>query len=145
MNTQREYVAEQIRPLIENVRAVIYASGDEEARVFSDILGLPIYGTPGLDVTSTQSIIATINKASVGVNNLVHFDTIVLRPPAPDLLPQIKGRLDRPGQESTELNLRYFMIEDSIDIGLELRMQIANNFMSNYIMPMAEFYSLSLR
>lgn len=147
LNSKRQYVAEYVRdhllPTDEDRRAVIYTAGNDEAKLFSRILDIPVYGTVSTD--STRHIIATLNKASVGVNDLVHFDTVIMRPPPPDLLPQIKGRLDRPGQENVNLYLEYFMIDDSIDLGLEVRMNIANNFLSTYIMPLAEFYTASIR
>jgi len=40
-------------------------------------------------------------KGTYGINNLVKYDTILMKPPEPDKLPQMKGRLDRPGQIAT--------------------------------------------
>ena len=149
LNTQRPYVADQIQQILDDYpddrKVLIYASGEQEARIFSNHLNIPIYGTPGVIPADNRHIIATVNKASVGVNDLISFNTILLRPPPPDLLPQMKGRLDRPGQQSLDLYIDYFMIDHSIDLGLELRLNIANNFLSAYIMPMAEFYDISLR
>ena len=149
MNTQRPYVADEIQQILDDYpddrRVLIYASGEQEARIFSNHLNIPIYGSPGVIPADNRHIIATVNKASVGVNDLISFNTILLRPPPPDLLPQMKGRLDRPGQQSLDLYIDYFMIDHSIDLGLELRLNIANNFLSTYIMPMAEFYDISLR
>ena len=150
LNSKRQYVAEYLRTEIlnglpEDRRAVLYTAGNDEAKLFSTVLGIPIYGSKGTDPKNCRHIIATLSKAAVGVNDLVHFNTVIMRPPPPDLLPQIKGRLDRPGQQHTDLYMEYFMIDESIDLGLEVRMNIANNFLSTYIMPLAEFYTASIR
>ena len=62
----------------------------------------------------------------------------------PDLLPQMKGRLDRPGQESENLKLIYVLTEDTIEEASLLRMEMAKQFRQDYIMPLAEFYDLAV-
>lgn len=144
LKSERDYVATYLADLLDSEnKSVIFADGKKEAEIFSEVLGLPIYNSR-MDVTLYNNIIANINDVALGVNNLVHFDTLILRPPCPDLVPQIKGRLDRPGQTNNYLNIHYFMIDKSIELGLERRMNIANNFNYKYIMPLAEFYKISL-
>jgi hypothetical protein len=101
-------------------------------------LQIPIYPDKG------THCIVTVSNGTYGLNDLTDYDTIVLRPPAPDILPQIKGRLDRPKQEKDTLFVEYFVMENSIEEGLILRMNIASAFMENYIMPLAKFYKISL-
>ena len=36
-------------------------------------------------------------EGTYGLNTLVKYNTLLTRPPEPDKLPQMKGRLDRPG------------------------------------------------
>ena len=67
-----------------------------------------------------------------------------MRPPAPDLLPQIKGRLDRMGQNSNNLFIEYFVIKNTIEEGLILRLEIASSFLQKYIMPLSKFYDISV-
>ena len=78
------------------------------------------------------------------MNDLVIYNTIIMRPIAPDKIPQIKGRLDRPGQKADKLALAYFIIKETIEEGLILRMNIASQFMQTYIMPLAKFYDISV-
>ena len=52
-----------------------------------------------------KHVCGSITELAHGINNLVGFDTILMRPPNFDLLPQCKGRLDRPGQKSKNLYL----------------------------------------
>ena len=56
----------------------------------------------------------------------------------------MKGRLDRFGQLESKLNLEYFIISDTIEEANLIRLDIANNFHANYIMPLAEFYDIAL-
>jgi hypothetical protein len=121
-----------------NSRCLIYANCQEEADYWSTSLQIPIYPDKG------THCIVTVSNGTYGLNDLTDYDTIVLRPPAPDILPQIKGRLDRPKQEKDTLFVEYFVMENSIEEGLILRMNIASAFMENYIMPLAKFYKISL-
>lgn len=119
-------------------RCVIYARSNEEANHWSSKLGIPLYPKKG------RHTIITYHDGTYGLNDLVIYNTIVMRPPAPDKLPQIKGRLDRPGQTTDELFIEYFILKDTIEEGLILRMNIASQFIHRYIMPLAKFYDVSI-
>ncbi len=121
-----------------NHRCLIYARAKEEAEQWSRELDIPIYPKKG------DHCIVTYHDGAYGLNDLVIYDTIVMRPPSPDLLPQIRGRLDRPGQESNNLFVEYFILKDTIEEGLILRMNIASQFIHKYIMPLAKFYDVSV-
>jgi len=82
-------------------------------------------------------------EGTYGLNDLVIYDTIIMRPPEPDKLPQIKGRLDRPGQLSNKLEIRYVILKDTIEEASLIRLEMCNNFYNNYLMPLAEFYDLA--
>lgn len=81
------------------------------------------------------------HKGTYGINNLVKYNTILTKPPEPDKLPQMKGRLDRPGQISSNLFIEYIVIADTIDEIDLISLQIANNFYSSHIIPLANYYS----
>ena len=49
----------------------------------------------------------------------------------------MKGRLDRPGQKDQDLNINYFIIEDTIEEALIFRLELAQKFKNDYIMPLA--------
>jgi hypothetical protein len=121
-----------------NHRCLIYARSKGEAIGWSTIMKIPIYPVKG------KHCIVTYNDGTYGLNDLVVYDTIVMRPPPPDKLPQIKGRLDRPGNKHDNLRIEYFLIENTIEEGLLLRMEIASQFAYNYIMPLVRFYDLSV-
>lgn len=122
----------------EGRRCLIYARSMEEAKLWSDQLKIGIYPV------KKKHTIVTYNDGTYGLNDLIIYDTIVMRPPAPDKLPQIKGRLDRPGQALDELHIEYFILRDTIEEGLILRMEVASQFIHKYIMPLAQFYDISI-
>lgn len=119
-------------------RYLIYAKSNEEAAEWSAELDIPIYPEKG------DHCIVTYHNGAYGLNDLVIYNAIIMRPPAPDLLPQIKGRLDRPGNKSNNLLIEYFVVKDTIDEGLIIRLNIASQFIQKYIMPLAKFYKISL-
>lgn len=119
-------------------RCLIYARAKAEADAWSTYLNIPVYPTKG------HHCIVTYNDGTYGLNDLVIYNTIIMRPIAPDKIPQIKGRLDRPGQKADKLALAYFIIKETIEEGLILRMNIASQFMQTYIMPLAKFYDISV-
>lgn len=121
-----------------NSRCLLYARSDTEASFWSEQMKIPIYPNKG------KHCIVTLSKGTYGLNDLVIYDTIIMRPPAPDKLPQIKGRLDRPGQQALKLYIEYFIFKDTIEMGLILRLNIASQFVQKYIMPLATFYDISV-
>jgi hypothetical protein len=121
-------------------KVLIYARSKEEANAWSLKLKVPIYGA----VNKTNNCIITLANGTYGLNDLVIYDTILMRPPEPDKLPQIRGRLDRPGQLSDNLYMEYFIVGDTIEEGLIARLNIASRFIHEYIMPLANFYELSV-
>lgn len=138
-----DVVCSQLKKLItklekENKRCLIYARSKAEAELWSSKLNISIYPEKKLHT------IVTYNDGTYGLNDLIIYDTIIMRPPVPDKLPQIKGRLDRPGQLLEQLNIEYFVLKDTIDEGLILRMNIASQFIQKYIMPLAKFYDLAI-
>ncbi|AVG46627.1 putative helicase [Acanthamoeba polyphaga mimivirus] len=136
-------VVKQLRKLIlnlekQNRRCLIYARSSTEAELWSKKLNISIYPKKG------NHCIVSYHDGTYGLNDLVIYDTIVMRPCQPDSLPQIKGRLNRPGQESNDLYIEYFLIQDTIEEGLLIRMNIASQFVHQYIMPLAKFYDISV-
>jgi hypothetical protein len=136
-------VAQSLAELIkrkeeEGRRCLIYARNMDEAMIWSTELDISIYPKKG------KHCIVTYHEGTYGLNDLVIYDCLVMRPPAPDKLPQIKGRLDRPGQKESELYIEYFVLAETIEEGLLIRMSIASEFMHKYIMPLAQFYEISI-
>lgn len=92
-----------------------------------------------------KHVVLSYSEGTYGLNDLVIYDTILMRPPEPDKLPQIKGRLDRPGQKSNKLNIEYVVLKDTIEEASIIRLEMCNNFYSNYLMPLATFYDIAAK
>lgn len=138
-----DIVQKQLQQLIklmekDNHRCLIYAREKSEAEYWSKKLAIGIYPKKGIHC------IVTYHDGTYGLNDLVIYDTIIMRPPRPDYLPQIKGRLDRPGQQSNKLHVEYFVLDKTIEVGLILRMNISSQFVQKYIMPLSKFYDVSV-
>lgn len=120
-------------------RALLYADSQAEAEEYAEVLGVSQYPDLG------RHTVITVSRGAYGLNNLVCYDTLLLRPPRPDLLPQIQGRLDRPGQQREDLEVHYYLFGDTVEEGLVLRMRAAEQFGAEYMMPLTQFYGLALR
>ena len=93
---------------------------------------------------SKDHVVASINEAGFGLNNLTDFDTILTRPPNYDVLPQLKGRLDRPNQKANTLYLEYILLENTIEEAQLIKLDMANSFFEKHIMPLSKFYELAV-
>jgi len=143
-DTVKESEITQIKHLIKSLEknhhgCVIYTRSKEEAKSWSDSLKIPIYPEKG------KHTIITYHDGTYGLNDLIIYDTIIMRPMmTPDKIDQIKGRIDRPGQKSNNLRMEYFILKDTIDEGLLIRMRLCSQFVKNYIMPLSKFYDISV-
>lgn len=121
-----------------NAKILIYASSKEEANNVSKIKNVGRYP----DIKKTH-VVVSYAEGTYGLNNLVEFDTILTRPPEPDKLPQMKGRLDRPGQKNDILHLEYVLIKNTIEDVYLYKLEVANNFYGQHILPLAEYYKMA--
>ncbi len=146
IHTQIDYIQifkkylDQITKSSPKSRVLIYGKSKEEVeRIANEIPRVGLYP----DLSKTHVVVSLAN-GTYGLNNLVCCDQILSRPPEPDKLPQIKGRLDRPGQTADTLVYNYIIIDSTIENGDYLRLELCNNFYSNHIMPLSEYYKLTL-
>jgi len=121
-------------------RCLVYAKSKHEA----DLLSTKIKNLSRFPDLTGRHLVISYTEGTYGLNNLIYLDTIITRFPEPDKLPQMKGRLDRPNQLSNILHIEYIYIQDTIDRGGMIRLEMANNFYNDYLMPLAEFYEISL-
>jgi hypothetical protein len=128
-----------LEKLRDNCKILIYTKSKQEAdKLSNDNIGR----FPDI---SKRHVVLSYSEGTFGLNNLTIFDTILSRPPNPDLLPQMKGRLDRNGQKSNLLYLEYILIENTIEEASLTRLEMASNFYNSYIMPLAEFYEMAIK
>ena len=122
-----------------NARILIYAcsktEADNIAKKMNDIGRYP---------EKKKHTVLSYAEGTFGLNDLIIFNTILTRPPESDKLPQMKGRLDRHGQTSNELYINYILLQDTIEEAGLYKLEIANNFYKNHIVPLAEFYKMTI-
>jgi hypothetical protein len=94
---------------------------------------------------SGTHVVLSLSQGTYGINDLVVYDTILLRPPEPDKLSQIMGRLNRPGQKSNNLWMQYVLLENTIEEASLIRLEMCNNFYNNYLMPLAQYYDIATK
>jgi hypothetical protein len=93
---------------------------------------------------SKKHVVLSYAEGTYGLNDLVIYDTLLTRVPYPDFLPQMMGRLNRPGQQKDVLYLEYILIEHTIEEAALFRIQTANEFLTKYILPIGEFYKIAI-
>merc|ERR1719231_1177873 len=85
-------------------------------------------------------LVAVKTVEGSGINMQHHADAIVCRPTPGDLLEQMKGRVDRPGQSAKELKLIVLMAEHTLEEARFANIRQAGNFFREYIAPVARTY-----
>ncbi len=126
---------------LKDKKVLIYAESKEEAEeIAKKIPNVGLY--PDI---SKKHVVVSYANGTYGLNDLVGCNTILTRPPEPDKLPQMKGRLDRPGQKESHLDIYYMVLERTIEEAKYLRIDLCNKFYSNHIMPLGDFYTLALQ
>ncbi|AYV81014.1 MAG: DEAD/SNF2-like helicase [Harvfovirus sp.] len=133
------------RTLLENSergghRCLVYARSKD----FADELVRNIKNLSRFPEISGEHVVISYTEGTYGLNHLVFLDTIITMAPDPDKLPQMQGRLDRPGQKKDQLYLKFIYIKNTIDEASIFRLELANNFRNHYIMPLSEFYELAV-
>lgn len=123
-----------------NKKALIYAKSKKEA----DDIANAVNNVSRYPDKKKKHVVVSYAEGSYGLNDLVGYNCIITRVPEPNLVPQMKGRLDRKGQKDDVLEITYLLLENTIEEAWLLRMEIANGFYNNHIMPLATFYDIAV-
>jgi hypothetical protein len=129
---------------VENKIIIFTKSKNEADKIIESERNTNNWITRYPDKTGAHTVLS-FSEGTYGLNNLVIYNTILMRPPEPDKLPQIKGRLDRPGQQAKNLYIKYVLLKNTIEEAALIRLELCNNFYNNYLMPLAEFYDLAVK
>jgi hypothetical protein len=121
-------------------RALIFARSKEEAQRIAQIPDISLYPEK-----SGRHIVTTTAAGARGVNDLVVCDTLITRPVDPDLVPQMRGRLGRPGQQNTALRWVWMVAEGTLEEAKLERNRMAERFHWEYVMPLAEFFEVAVK
>ena len=90
---------------------------------------------------SFDAIVATTEGEAQGVNMQHDADAIVCRPIPGDKLEQMKGRVDRPGQTTTELQLHVVFAGATVEEAEYSNIFLAGTFFRQYLAPKASRYN----
>ena len=123
-------------------KILIYARSRDEADEIAS--RLKDNGVGRYPDKSRQHTVVSFAEGTFGLNDLVIYDTILTRIPNPDVVPQMKGRLDRPGNAHTRLYLEYLLLSETIEEASLYKLEMANSFNKKFILPLAEFYKIAL-
>ena len=137
-----EIITKHVFSLDSSSRCLIYTRSKAEAAEIAK-QGLGLIGEYP-DITK-RHVVVSVTAGTYGLNDLVEFNTIVCRPPEPDKLGQMKGRLDRPGQKARSLSLRMVLLQDTVEEAHLMRLEMATHFYRKFILPLAEFYNAAVK
>jgi hypothetical protein len=136
-----EVIENKVKELIKNKRKIlVYVESETQLEIFKqhvekNKLQWGFYP----DIEKDVCVISK-HKGTYGINNLVKYNTILMKPPEPDKLPQIKGRLDRPTQTAKKLYLEYVVVADTIEEIDIVKLELSNTFYRGHIVPLANYY-----
>mmetsp|Transcript_6167 Transcript_6167/g.14874 ORF Transcript_6167/g.14874 Transcript_6167/m.14874 type:complete len:234 (-) Transcript_6167:40-741(-) len=82
--------------------------------------------------------VLTVHEGAHGLNMQFDCDCIVTRPHPGDIMEQMKGRIDRPGQKQEELHLHIVYAENTIEAVEAANVRICGRFVMQYLNPLSE-------
>jgi hypothetical protein len=134
-------VEEKVKQLEKQKRKILlYVESENQLDIFKEYVENKKLNWGFYPDISKNVCVISKHKGTYGINNLVGYDTILMKPAEPDKLPQIKGRLDRPNQKATKLYLEYIIIQDTIEEIDLIKLELSNNFYRGHIVPLANYY-----
>ncbi len=136
-----QIIQNKVKELLKlNRKILLYAESETQIDSLKEFVKIKELDWGFYPDISKDICVISKHKGTYGINNLIKYDTIVIKPPEPDKLPQIKGRLDRPGQLANKLYLEYIIIENTIEEIDIIKLELSNNFYKGHIMPLANYY-----
>lgn len=90
-----------------------------------------------------STTILTVREGGFGLNLQKSCDALVTRPQPGDLLEQMKGRIDRPGQKQTTLVMVMVYAASTIEEVAVANIRICDGFIRQYLNPLSEEYQLT--
>ena len=86
-----------------------------------------------------KTLVLTTNEGAMGLN-LQMYNAIVTRPQPGDLLEQMKGRIDRPGQESQQLELVVVLAKGTVEEAEAGNIRLCGAFFRQYLDPLSKSF-----
>eukprot|EP01059_Diplonema_ambulator_P010453 TRINITY_DN204_c0_g1_i5.p1 TRINITY_DN204_c0_g1~~TRINITY_DN204_c0_g1_i5.p1 ORF type:complete len:894 (+),score=282.64 TRINITY_DN204_c0_g1_i5:2604-5285(+) len=85
-------------------------------------------------------LVVTTQRGAYGLNLQGEADSIICRPQPGDLIEQMKGRVDRPGQKTKELVLNIIYAEGTIEEVEAANIRLCGAFFRQYIDPLGRLF-----
>ena len=85
-------------------------------------------------------LIVTVQRGAYGLNLQKEANVIICRPQPGDLIEQMKGRIDRPGQETKNLTLVVLYAENTIEEAEAANIRLCGSFFRQYIDPLSRSF-----
>eukprot|EP00667_Euglena_gracilis_P000117 EG_transcript_117 len=130
--------AEVARLSAEGRRCLIFANSDAEAQqlILPNIPGARLHGSKA-STPRTGPLVVTVHKGSHGLNLQGEADCIICRPQPGDLVEQMKGRIDRPGQARDDLQLVVLFAADTVEEAEAANIKLCGRFFRQYLDPLS--------
>jgi len=123
-------------------KPLLFANTDTELkRIMACLKNGRTWGKSGPEPSDSNGpIVVTIHSASQGINFQAHADVIISRPQPGDVLEQMKGRIDRPGQPRNDLELYILMAENTVEEVEAANIKLCGSFFRMHIAPHSTKY-----
>ena len=134
-------VASVVADLVtEGRRPIVFARTRAEAGRFAELIpGARRLGKK-IATTGEGPLVVTVAEASHGLNLQHQGDAIVIRPQPGDVMEQVKGRIDRPGQRHSRLSLTLVYAQDTVEELEAANIKICGSFFRQYLDPLSETF-----
>ncbi|GBG27498.1 DNA-3-methyladenine glycosylase 1 [Hondaea fermentalgiana] len=120
-------------------RPLVFAANENEKKL---LLGaIPnAESLPASSKDRDKVLVVTVREGSHGLNLQEHADAIVTRPQPGDIMEQMKGRIDRPGQKIKTLLLTIVVAHDTIEEAEAANIRICGSFFRQYLDPLSRTF-----
>eukprot|EP01043_Picozoa_sp_COSAG02_P017069 COSAG02_NODE_766_length_17389_cov_29.287045_1_plen_1976_part_00 len=141
------FASEAARLMRSGRKPALFANSDEEAaRIMA-----AIPGSHGLSdaipdgAKTTGPLVLTVHRHSHGLNLQGKCDALVCRPQPGDIIEQMKGRIDRPGQTKTNLCLVVLFASETIEEAEASNIKLCGAFFRQWLDPLSKkFQEISI-
>lgn len=115
-------------------KVLVFANTEREADRFVEAIDEAERYT---DDCVSPVIVLTVAEGSQGLNLQHKADSVVCRPQPGDVLEQMKGRVDRPGQSRSKLDLVVVAASETVEEAEMANIRLCGHFFRQYLDPLA--------
>jgi len=119
-------------------RPLVFAANENEKKLL--LKAIPNSETLPGSGDAKNVLIVTVREGSHGLNLQEYADAVVTRPQPGDIMEQMKGRIDRPGQKVKNLLLSVVVAHDTIEEAEAANIRICGSFFRQYLDPLSRTF-----